>query len=205
MQWASKLEVLQYTGLTSINQFGPTFAIDGEVSNKNHLFFHSELEMHPWLEVKFTFPVLISCVTNINCKDSCWDRLRNVEVRDGMPPVPEEFTARNRGHHSNKKLEVSTRRGHFERPARGFVSEGHTIVFDRPTLPRYITLQILEKQFPQIKGLKIIGGDLLNHKEPFLKEKKWFSKVSLRLESRTKLSGLLIINYELINFFIYLS
>ena len=198
MQWASKLEVLQYTGLTSINQFGPTFAIDGEVSNKNHLFFHSELEMHPWLEVKFPFPVLISCVTIINRKDSCWNRVRNVEVRAGMTLVPEEFTARDRGHHSNKKLEVSTRRGRLEgRPGRGFVSEGHTIVFDRPTLARYITLQILEKQFLRIKGLKINRDDLLNHKEPFLKERKWFSKVSLRLESRAKLSGLLI-NYSLL-------
>ena len=84
--------------LTSINQFGPTFAIDGEVSNKNHLFFHSELEMHPWLEVKFPFPVLISYVTIINRKDSCWDRLRNVEVRVGMTSVHEGFTARGRGH-----------------------------------------------------------------------------------------------------------
>ena len=84
--------------LTSINQFGPTFAIDGEVSNKKHVFFHSELEMHPWLEVKFPFPVLISYVTIINRKDSCWDGLRNVEVRAGMTSVHEGFTARDRGH-----------------------------------------------------------------------------------------------------------
>ena len=157
---------------SNVNQFGPKFAIDGEVSNKNHLFFHSELEMHPWLEVKFPFPVLISSVTIINRKDSCWVRLRNVEVRGGMTSVPEGFTAVYRGHHSNKKLEVNTRCGHFEGPARGFVSEGYTIVFDRPALAQYITLQILEKQFLQINGLKINDGDLLNHKEPFLNEKK---------------------------------
>ena len=52
-------------------------------------------------------------------------------------------------------------------------SEGHTIVFYcRPTLARHITLQILDKQFLQIKCLKINGGDLLNQKEPFLYEKK---------------------------------
>ena len=157
---------------SNVNQFGPKFAIDGEVSNKNQLFFHSELEMHPWLEVKFPFPVLISSVTIINRKDSCCDRLRNVEVRAGMTPVPEGFTAVYRGLQSNKKLEVNTPCGHFEGPARGFVSEGYTIVFDRPTLAQYITLQILEKQFLQINGLKINGGDLLNHKEPFLNEKK---------------------------------
>ena len=154
------------------NQFGPKFAIDGEVSNKHVLYFHSKLEMHPWLEVKFPFPVLISTVTIINRKDSCWDRLRNVEVRAGMTPVPEGFTAHDRGLQSNKKLEVNTRCGYFEGPARGFVSEGYTIVFDRPIQAQYITLQILEEQFLQINGLKINGGDLLNHKEPFLKEKK---------------------------------
>ena len=41
-----------------------------------------------------------------------------------MTPVPEEFTARDRGHHNNKKLEVSTRPGHLEGPARGFVRDG---------------------------------------------------------------------------------
>ena len=154
------------------NLFGPKFAIDGEVSNKHVMYFHSKLEMHPWLEVKFPFPVLISSVTIINRKDSCWGRLRNVEVRAGMTSVPEGFTAVYRGLQSNKKLEVNTRCGYFEGPARGFVSEGYTIVFDRPTLAQYITLQILEKQFLQINGLKINGGDLLNHKEPFLKENK---------------------------------
>ena len=89
-----------------------------------------------------------------------------------MTSVPEGFTAVYRGLQSNKKLEVNTPCGHFEGPARGFVSEGYTIVFDRPTLAQYITLQILEKQFLQINGLKINGGDLLNHKEPVLNKKK---------------------------------
>ena len=89
-----------------------------------------------------------------------------------MTPISEGFTARDRGHHSNKKIEVNTRRRHLEGPARGFVSEGYTIVFDRPTLAQYITLQILDKEYLQINGLKINGGDLLNHKEPFLNEKK---------------------------------
>ena len=80
--------------------------------------------MHPWLEVKFPFPVLISCVTIINRKDSCWDTLRNVEVRAGMTRISEGFTARDRGHHSNKKIEVNTRRRHLEGPAKRFVSEG---------------------------------------------------------------------------------
>ena len=41
-----------------------------------------------------------------------------------MTPISEGFTARHRGHHNNKKIEVNTRRRHLEGPARGFVSEG---------------------------------------------------------------------------------
>ena len=49
-----------------------------------------------------------------------------------MTRISEEFTARDREHHSNKKIEVNTRRRHLEGPARGFVSEGlasHDITF----------------------------------------------------------------------------
>ena len=152
-------------GMNNFHNWGPKFAIDGEVSNNDCFYFHSDLEMHPWLEVRFPSPVLISSVTIINRKNGCWARLRNVEVRAGMTPVPDGFTARDRGHHSNKKLQVNNQCGHFEGPARGFVSEGHTIVFDRPTLAQYVTLQILDKEYLQINGLKINGGDLLNHKD----------------------------------------
>ena len=149
----------------NLHNWGPKFAIDGKLSNNDCFYFHSDLEMHPWLEVRFPSPVLISSVTIINRKNGCWARLRNVEVRAGMTPVPDGFTARDRGYHSNKKLQVNNQCGHFEGPARGFVSEGHTIVFDRPTLAQYVTLQILDKEYLQINGLKINGGDLLNHKD----------------------------------------
>ncbi|KAM7450754.1 hypothetical protein ABFA07_001462 [Porites harrisoni] len=134
-------------GTNNLHNWGPKFAIDGEVSNNDYFYFHSEHEMHPWLEVRFPSPVLISSVTIINRKNGCWARLRNVEVRAGMTPVPDGFTARDRGYHSNKKLQVNNQCGHFEGPARGFVSEGHTIVFDRPTLAQYVTLQILDKEY----------------------------------------------------------
>ena len=149
----------------NLHNWGPKFSIDGKVSNNDCFYFHSDLEMHPWLEVRFPSPVVISSVTIINRKNGCWARLRNVEVRAGMTPVPDGFTARDRGYHSNKKLQVNNQCGHFEGPARGFVSEGHTIVFDRPTLAQYVTLQILDKEYLQINGLKINGGDLLNHKD----------------------------------------
>ena len=152
-------------GKNNLHNWGPKFAIDGEVSNNDYFYFHSDHEMHPWLEVRFPSPVLISSVTIINRKNGCWARLRNVEVRAGMTPVPDGFTERDRGHDSNKKLQVNNQCGHFEGPSRGFVSEGHTIVFDRPTLAQYVTLQILDKEYLQINGLKINGGDLLNHKD----------------------------------------
>jgi len=159
-------------GKNNLHNWGPKFAIDGKVSNNDCFYFHSDLEMHPWLEVRFPSPVLISSVTIINRKNGCWARLRNVEVRAGMTPVPDGFTARDRGYHRDKKLQVNNQCGHFEGPVRGFVSEGHNIVFDRPTLAQYVTLQILDKEYLQINGLKINGGDLLNHKNVFKKEKK---------------------------------
>ena len=156
----------------NLHNWGPKCAIDGEVSDTDCFYFHSDVEMHPWLEVRFPSPVLISSVTIINRKNSCWARLRNVEVRAGMTPVPDGFTARDRGHDSNKKLQVNNQCGHFEGPSRGFVSEEHTIVFDRPTLAQYVTLQILDKEYLQINGLKINGGDLLNHKDECFKKRK---------------------------------
>lgn len=145
--------------------WGPRFAINGKISaNINSMyFFHSELENHPWLEVQLPSPVLISSVTIINRQNGCWERLRNAEVRAGMKPVPEDFTAYERGHKANKELQVNSRCGHFAGPADRFIPEGHVIVFDQPTLAQYITLQILEIEYLQINGIKINGGDLLNY------------------------------------------
>ena len=84
-----------------------------------------------------------------------------------MDPVPDGFTAQERGNDANKKLEVNSRCGYFAGPPDGFTVEGHVIMFDRPTLAQYITLQILGTGYLQINGLKINGGDLLNYNDRF--------------------------------------
>ena len=145
----------------------PKLAINGKISNNDYFYFHSKLEMNPWLEVKFPCPVLVSAVTIVNRMNGCRERLRNLEIRAGMAPVPEGFTAHERGLDANKKLEVNSRCGYFAGPAGRFIEEGHVIVFDQPTLAQYITLQILEAGYLQINGLKINGGDLLNYNDRF--------------------------------------
>ena len=149
-----------------LHDLGPKSAIDGEIW-KDRFFFHSDNEMNPWLEVKLPSPVLILSVTIINRKNGCWERLVNVEIRAGMVPVPEGFTAQERGADANKKLEVNSRCGFYAGPPDRFVKDGHVIFFDRPVLAQYITLQLLGAGFLQINGLKINGGDLLNYKDRF--------------------------------------
>ena len=144
------------------DKWGPKFAINGKISDSSIGYFHSQLDDHPWLEVKLPSPVLILSLTIINRQDGCWERLRNLEVRAGMEPVPEEFTASNRGNHGNKHLKVNTWCGYFAGPAQRSL-EGPVIMFNKPTLVQYITLQILEEGYLQINGLKINGGILLNN------------------------------------------
>ena len=147
--------------------WGPRFAINGIISADSMYFFHSELERHPWLEVKLPSPVLISSVTIVNRQNCYRERLRNVEVRAGMEPVHEGFTSYVRGHNADKKLEVNSRWGHFPGLGFRFIPEGHVIKFERPILAQYITLQILEVGYLQINGIKINGGDLLNYQGHF--------------------------------------
>ena len=138
-------------------------AINGEISKHGKYYFKIVPEMHPWLEVKLPSPVLIASVTIINRKNACQEMLKNVEVRAGMEPVPKGFIAQERGNNASKKLEVNSKCGYFDGPASGFISEGHVITFDQPTLAQYITVQIMkDKGYLRINGLKINGGDLLN-------------------------------------------
>ncbi|KAJ7361902.1 hypothetical protein OS493_014548 [Desmophyllum pertusum] len=147
--------------------FSPKFAINGNISDHNTDFSTLIPRGHPWLEVKLPSPVVISSVTIVNRQNSCRERLRNVEIRAGMEPVPEGFTLQERGHNGSKKLEVNSRCGFFAGPADRFIMEGHVITFDQPTLAQYITLQILEVEYLQINGIKINGGDLLNYEDYF--------------------------------------
>ena len=144
-----------------LDQLGPKLAINGEISNG--FYFQSEHEMNPWLEVKLPSPVLISSVTIFSPKNGSWQWLVSVEIRAGMAPVPDGFTAQEKGADAYKRLEVNSRCGFFAGPPDGFAKDGHVIFFDRPILAQYITLQILRFGALQINGLKINGGGLLNY------------------------------------------
>ena len=140
--------------------WGPKLAVNGIISDSGILYYHSEEENYPWLEIKLPSPILISSLTIVNRRDDCWDRLRNLEIRAGMEPVPEGFTVRARGHQGNGRLKVNSPCGHFAGPAEKL--EGPVITFYQPTLAQYLTLQILERGYLQINGLKINGGVLLS-------------------------------------------
>lgn len=122
--------------------------------------------MNPWLEVKLPSPVLISSVTIVNRINGYWERLRNVEVRAGMAPVPEEFTEYERGNTVDKQLAVNSRCGHFAGPASRVIMD-HVIIFEQPILAQYITLQMLDFGYLQVNALKINRGDLLNNNDRF--------------------------------------
>lgn len=155
-----------YEETAGVNVRGPSLAINGVLAAGNTVFV-SQLENHPWLEVKFPSPVLISSVTVFQHQDGFRRGLRNLEVRAGIEPVPDGFTVNDRGQNGNKKLEANSRCGYFAGPADRFIPEGHVIMFDKPTLAQYITLQILDTEHLQVNGIKINKGDLLNYQGYF--------------------------------------
>ena len=141
--------------------YGPQLAVNGKVSYENGGFFHSLEEYYPWLEVKLPSPILIMSVTIINRQDMCYERLRNLEIRVGMKPVPDDFTTHPQGRGGKKQLDCNSRCGFFAGPAEHPQVEP-VFNFQKPILAQYLTLQIIDKGVLQINGLKINGGTILN-------------------------------------------
>ena len=141
--------------------YGPQLAVNGKVSYENGGFFHSLEEYYPWLEVKLPSPILIMSVTVINRQDMCYERLRNLEIRAGMKPVPDDFTTHPQGREGKKQLDCNSRCGFFAGPAEHPQVEP-VFNFQKPILAQYLTLQIIDKGILQINGLKINGGTILN-------------------------------------------
>ncbi|XP_068729390.1 uncharacterized protein [Montipora capricornis] len=147
--------------LNRADNWGPQLAVNGKISVNNEGYFHSAEEIYPWLEVKLPSPILILSLTIINRQNGFCERLRNLEIRAGLNPVPDDFTAHSRDCHGNKQLDANFVCGHFAGPAVHLV-EGPVIMFDKPILAQYLTLQIMEFGILQINGLKINGGAILN-------------------------------------------
>ena len=104
-----------------------------------------------------------------------------------MEPMPEGFTLNDRGQTGNKKLD--SRCGYFAGPTEGFIPQIHIIIFAKPTLAQFITLQILDTEFLQVNGVKINKGDYISHFTPFTWESPLLGEDASRQDFR--LYGLL--------------
>lgn len=113
---------------------------------KNTEFFHSNYEVNPWLTVEIK-PKTISSITVINRKDGGGERFRNIEVHAGVSANP-----------ANNPVV-----GKFKGP--GYTKGEHVIAFDKPTLAKYITIQIKDpnnqRQILQINGLLFNAVDFV--------------------------------------------
>ena len=118
------------SSLIGIN-YAPHFAIDDKISEQHSLFFHSQSEDYPWLEITMPEEDYVGGVEIVARWGCCADRLKNIEIRAGMTRVPDGF--------KGQMLEINTEVGEFPGPA----SNGQTITinFENIVLAKYITLQ----------------------------------------------------------------
>ena len=115
-------------------------------SQENLHFFHSKTESNPWLELSMPEGYIsgVEIVTRPVC---CADRVRDIEVRAGMDPVPSGFKGR---------LTINTKVDTFDGPADANLKTYH-INFERDVLAKYVTLQRIGGPFTlEINEVKMI-------------------------------------------------
>ena len=112
------------------SDYGPLTAIDDKISRDHRHFFHSRWESNPWLELSMP-EGYISGVEIVTRYDCCADRVRDIEVRAGMSPVPNGFKG---------ELTINTKVATFVGPADANLKT-YRINFDRSVLAKYVTLQ----------------------------------------------------------------
>jgi len=112
------------------DDFGPSKAVDGKTSQEHRHFFHSRTEDYPWLQLTFPPGYVggVEIVTRFGC---CAERVRDLEFRAGMDPVPSSFKGR---------LSVNTKVATFPGPADKNL-ETYRIIFDEKVRAQYITMQ----------------------------------------------------------------
>ena len=133
------------------SQYGPETAIDDKISQEHLHFFHSKTESNPWLELSMAEGYIsgVEIVTRYGC---CADRVRDIEVRAGMDPVPSGFKGR---------LTTNTKVATFDGPADANLKT-YRINFDRGVLAKYVTLQrIGERVTLEINEVTMIKGIIL--------------------------------------------
>ena len=144
------------------SQFGPETAIDDKISQEHRHFFHSQTESNPWLELSMPEDYIsgVEIVTRYGC---CAERVRDIEVRAGMDPVPNGFKGR---------LTTNTKVATFDGPAdANLMTYRINFEFDRIVLAKYVTLQRIGEsvtleinEVTMIKTQQIEQG---NHSLPF--------------------------------------
>ena len=117
-------------GMEWTTDYGALTAIDGKISREHSKFFLSDFESDPWLELTMPEGYIsgVEIVTRYGC---CADRVRDIEVRAGLDPVPEGFKGR---------LTINSKVATFVGPADANLKT-YRINFDRIVLAKYLTLQ----------------------------------------------------------------
>jgi len=111
-------------------QYGPEKAIDGIISEGFGNIFHSGNEEYPWLELSMP-EGYISAIEIVRRYDCCADRIRDLEIRAGMDPVPNNFKG---------MITVNKKVASFDGPADTNL-RSYRICFERSVRAKYVTIQ----------------------------------------------------------------
>ena len=118
----------------NIATYGPQLAVDGKIATGNTGFFLSSTEDYPWLQIKLSSPQALTGLVIVNRADRFGGRLKNLEIRAGVVPVPIGFKG---------LLKFNKKAGHF--PGPGKKGKTYNINFAAATSALYVTLQITDK------------------------------------------------------------
>ena len=92
---------------------------------------------------------MVAGVEIFNRADCCGDRLRNLEIRAGLEPVPAGTTGR-------ALLTQNERVGFFVGP--GENGGTYKVMFSSPKLVQFITLQLMDKIWMNLNEVKVIAS-----------------------------------------------
>ena len=120
--------------------YEPQLAIDGKISTNNSGFYQSaepedpNYKPFPWFQIQILrSPQVVTGLVIVNRYNTGGDRLKDVEIRAGLDPVPNGFTG---------LLTVNKQVASFAGP--GVAGETYFINFDSPIYAEYVTIQITD-------------------------------------------------------------
>ena len=128
-------------------KWGKQYAIDGKISSTYTGFYKSgKGDTAPWLQLKLVSPQIVSGLEVVNRADSGGERLKKLEIRAGMKPVPDGK--------GKPLLTQNERVAFFDGP--GVTGKTHKIIFEKPILAQYITLQLTASKTLQINEVRVL-------------------------------------------------